>query len=1142
MKTGGASAWLLTGLMMMISAELSGEESAKTPDGPTARIAVVDGTMESTGLAVKKGRLAVKPLPDHDEKALRVQHFQLDLALTDEAFMNGKQPEVELEIIDQKGGKNSRLDVWIHQDGKWKRLLMKWGSPGSWRTVRVPLSDMVFDPEAEQPHIRVERRGDDAWIKSIVLRGYDRANPANVDPLVRLRDVTTGKGIFCFHADEEKPFRLDLMNHLLLEAKLRARVRHFDRAGTLLQDGEWMEKTLPAQSGGNLDFAFQKKDVPYGQYRANVQVQGKRNDKWISLAERDVFFGIGSNTRLRKAEPGEFLYGLDMSLWIAASNENLLKFTEFMGVDIIRGGYSSWANRHEHYRSDLEAYRPLYAKYNLKHVYNMGPPDSRAGDKQAEIVQKQVEHLEWAAREYKDALPYFEIGNEPDIMFYKGPIEQYAADYEKLFHAIRRGNPDAGIANGGWAYGVDRIRTFYKVVDPETVDMVAYHAHGKGAEAERTSYRQKRALAAESGYGDKVFVDTETGLMAKTPEQELVQARTCIQKFVFVQSIGSPYMLWFRLWMGNREYGNTWNQTEPRPVILSYRAVAETLKGYRYARTLDLGTDQAEAYLFNEIDGDGRVIALWREEPGTHQATLHIAPSGKDVAEPRRIDMYGNASPAPVLASGLAVLDVTEDPVFLAWTATTKHEITVHPGLIQTPERLTLIENGDNALPIRVVNPRAADADVTIRLTANTSAPVTLKPQETSLSLPAGATRSLDIAAQVETVQSGYTWPETWTVFTKVDPVDLSQFNSIPETLSAGETKQAGRKEYLRDHTLDLARLGDYTRKKDTKSQAVLFTTIEADKDCVIRMGAGADWWMEWTVNGEPVYSTMEQGNGAGYTILDHVFEVPLKKGTNLLAARVLAGSHGWQVKIGSPAAVAEKLGSDTADHLVIDYVRDGEVLVRRRVDLEFRRPLADAPEAVWQDDPAAALAAWNGTSPTALLGEADVTNLHFWKPDALLWWGGFEDLSATTWLRKDDTYLYIAVKAVDDSHFPVAGEKTREAVDFLRLGLAPDDTLYQPAVIDCLPLPDGGARCEAFKGTLPEGMEAKVDRVDPEDAPAYTLYRVRVPREWFGGPAFACNFVLYDSDGEVRKQYIEWQSGLADTVDAAMWHRARFE
>ena len=80
--------------------------------------------------------------------------------------------------------------------------------------------------------------------------------------------------------------------------------------------------------------------------------------------------------------------------------------------------------------------------------------------------------------------------------------------------------------------------------------------------------------------------------------------------------------------------------------------------------------------------------------------------------------------------------------------------------------------------------------------------------------------------------------------------------------------------------------------KAPAKSAAVFYNEFESGRDGVMQIGMAADWWFECRLNGEAVYSTLTGGNREQqFSPENHVFNLPVKKGRNLLAVRVLAGA-----------------------------------------------------------------------------------------------------------------------------------------------------------------------------------------------------------------------------------------------------------
>lgn len=131
-----------------------------------------------------------------------------------------------------------------------------------------------------------------------------------------------------------------------------------------------------------------------------------------------------------------------------------------------------------------------------------------------------------------------------------------------------------------------------------------------------------------------------------------------------------------------------------------------------------------------------------------------------------------------------------------------------------------------------------------------------------------------------------------WTVFLDVSrSKTIEHGKNIPQMMPGASQKQiTPQSMQCDDHgTLDF---GDGQEGR----VAYLYTIVEVPEPQLLYLSAGADWWMEWWVNGELMYAT-EQGNGkAPVTAEDHQFSIQLAAGSNLIAVRVSSGSAGWKL------------------------------------------------------------------------------------------------------------------------------------------------------------------------------------------------------------------------------------------------------
>ncbi len=162
-------------------------------------------------------------------------------------------------------------------------------------------------------------------------------------------------------------------------------------------------------------------------------------------------------------------------------------------------------------------------------------------------------------------------------------------------------------------------------------------------------------------------------------------------------------------------------------------------------------------------------------------------------------------------------------------------------------------------------------------------------------------------------------WPVTWRVFGPI-PKDAAlpdgrDLKKMPDRLTVGNRGYEGYDFTGPQGYLDLTYLyGGYDfepmdpgetpgryrgrgKRNDTLEgrMAYAFAEVTAPADGTITVGAAADWKMKWFLDGEPVYDTMEKGNGSvRFRPANHVFPIEVTKGTHGLAVIVSSGRQGW--------------------------------------------------------------------------------------------------------------------------------------------------------------------------------------------------------------------------------------------------------
>lgn len=143
-----------------------------------------------------------------------------------------------------------------------------------------------------------------------------------------------------------------------------------------------------------------------------------------------------------------------------------------------------------------------------------------------------------------------------------------------------------------------------------------------------------------------------------------------------------------------------------------------------------------------------------------------------------------------------------------------------------------------------------------------------------------------------------YALSPEWTLFQKpsMEKVDLSALREIPETLGG----VSGRKIHFNAHA---AYQVDDPSPPSFQRVAIFMNTFESPRDGLIQIGCSADWFFEFMINGQVVYDTLSEGNQISFPMSteDHLFDVPVHKGTNLVVIRLLSGGKGWRLHCGAP-------------------------------------------------------------------------------------------------------------------------------------------------------------------------------------------------------------------------------------------------
>ncbi len=996
--------------------------------------------------------------------------------LTDPAFQDGKAPVADITAqVVQRSDAPFNLSADTAKGGG--VVENGWGSRGPgysedppWMNITAHLDDARFSHTAHPGSaagahitdgcdIRYNACTADGEIRSLVVHRYRREGKVDWTRLLRPLGVDCGKDRYVFAPGSTINAKLKLANRAAIPFTAQADVVLVDYL-----DKELWKRRLAVEikpdSEGALSIPIDGKGLPLGVYTMRVDIAG--------LVKTETYVAFCDETPIPKAKDGEFLYGTD-------GGAGALDWIDFIGFDMVRNCASNWDDpKLDEAIADLKR-RGLRSHIMTQSAWNADPA------KRAEENARLAAGIAQVAKKHGDFLKYYELGNEPDLpYFFAGDTTAYAEGYSILWKAIKDNDADSVVLNGGLCFhgkdGWERAHEIIAKLPAEQVDAWAYHGHGPGAGAERGAWNRQDKAVNEVGKGHRDYIETESGFSAFDPPNRRRQAQTMVEKFVFAQSKKMPFFLWFSIFTSDWGYACIERDHEPRPVMLSARTMTKLLKGLAWKDVLDLKAQEAEAYLFAN-PADGRCgLVLWSDR-GEITRTIAIGPGGSGLT---RTDLFGNAVTQVEAAPGLIQVTFTADPVFITWkTGDAAFVVNVPPPPLALPARLSVVPGRTTVLPLTVCNPTGATLDATIRLGIAGAAPVKPVKVSTAVQVTKDGETAMKLAISVDAVVPS-AWPRQWTVFAPLKgDLEPWAYRDIPTEIAAAGVNARPLLGMPDDGNLDIGAIaGGHGMGK----QSLSFAWLESDRDREVEIGAAADWWMEWYVNGLRVYSTMDQGNLAPQHILSHVFKAQLKKGRNLLVVRVNSGSDGFRLVSGGPdeVAAARRERSGDRDALIVELLRGDRVLAREPVVVEVLHPV----------DRLVGTAEWNKLAIDGRNGQ--VTNLFVAQPETSRHYHGDDDLSARVWLRQKGESLVVSVAVHDDLQKP--GDRV-----LVRLACGPQ---------------------------LEKRSETAAKLKSRDDGARLTWYELEIAKAQIGADRFALQVQIDDDDWGELKQWTTWSEG----------------
>ncbi len=1051
--------------------------------------------------------------------------------VTDPRFREGKQPAVDLDVVYRTRANASVGVVMDTADGV-RRAAEGWGRQDDFQRISQQIDNAFLggrhggsdDGKLEGADFRVNSYNEPLALRAVRLRGYaTRGGEVNLARLLRFDGIEGPRSFLVSPPDTRETLRYRFRNLAESQVDLGYRVTFSDWEDKELGRKEGSVR-FPARGRGELPVEFDTTGLRNAVYRIRLEVFSRR-DPGNPVFDYETYVGVSPVDPLPRAQPGEFLYGMDSGQVFS------FDWFDYLGVDITRRLPTPVPAPDQ-----VERYLQLYAKHGMTSMVETDPPGWVPDpQRRADEAKRKADYAAEIARRFKGRVKYWELGNEPDLtFFYDGPIKDYVEVHATIARAILREDPDAIVMNGGLSFageeGDRRSREFIQLVPGDTIVAWAYHAHGPGSESQRRMHEKVVKLTREAGkYRGNLYIDTESGVSAITRPQQIIQAATCVQKFVFAQSVKMPAFFWFRKYItgGDWAYTNLKTPQEPRPVALAYRNLVQTLRGLAHSGTVDIQSPVAEAHYFESADGRRRAIVLWTNRDIVLARNLSLAGSAAERPEGVEIvDLFGNRTRADVLGNGTVPVTVTSRPIFVTWRApgaAAGGGASVAPSLIEAPARLQLAPGVEREMKVTVRNPAAEALEVELVAKAGDGAAVALVPAAQPVTVPPRGETSVTVRANAE-VGERVGWPVEWSVFLDViaDEIDPARHTAeIPAQLPGVSGPVRPRAMLLQDNALDLQRA--VGREIRERRAAMVYGWFDSPVDTTVRVGAAADWWFSCHVNGREIYSTLDRGNGGGLSLISHTFDVPVRKGRNLVAFKVLSGSMGFKLVTGGPDDLRAALTGTSPERLVeLSLRREGRLIARQAVTLAvFESPRVLRP-AFWNEP----RDAWFTLAPQFTLDAVRLRNLYEIEPDSRRWYRGASDLSAEGWIATREDNLLIALRVKDDEHRAAAASGPLAGAD--RLEIRASDAGGRVLSVAIAAAASGPARVVA--GDVP--LTVLRSEVLRREEAGQTLYLVELRRDGLR----ALNLRVHDSDATPDKQTLTWLDGWDDGAEGAQF------
>ncbi|GAB4364191.1 MAG: hypothetical protein Kow009_00860 [Spirochaetales bacterium] len=312
-----------------------------------------------------------------------------------------------------------------------------------------------------------------------------------------------------------------------------------------------------------------------------------------------------------------------------------------------------------------------------------------------------LQYVEGVVRRYKGRIHAYEIWNEPNWLFWKGPDEDFFALARETARRIREVDPGAYIVAGSfWRVPRRFMKGMFRSGVFQYADAVSFHPYASSPEGVMALYDELREILEQEGFKGDIWV-TEVGFPTGgwyfTRVSESRKPSYVIKTLAGLLVRGARVVFWYELFDKYPEgeapsvldselyFGLSYPDFRPKSGAVAYALLARKIAGATYRPDLvetagDLD-DRLEVLPFLLPDGE-KVLLVWSRTG--ESVPIRISPWEK-------LLQYHPATGRRETVPPGGKFTVGEEGIFLSWEANSRESpFTIQEADPESQERITL--------------------------------------------------------------------------------------------------------------------------------------------------------------------------------------------------------------------------------------------------------------------------------------------------------------------------------------------------------------------------------------------------------------------------------------------------------------------